>query len=196
MEASNGNDQYFFPTKHVRQRHCGRREFGAFPRTNPRFREPTRARRRLDRNTRPGRTIAECIARTLDQLEVVVQIRDTPWSSVTSLSKMAGEGRLTREGRSMAKQASVVACTQKESFTLCMKQPSSGNNLCVCTLPNDVETCCDASKAQCVPIFTFGPFNTKNCARHYSYINVSVPSSFLFYVFGTLAHYQRESHNA
>ena len=92
---------------------------------------------------------------------------------------MAGEGELLREGRSMTKLDPAVACAQKESFTLSMKQPSSGQFLFLCTLPNDVGTFCDASKAQCVTFFTFGLFNIKNCARHHCYIIVSVPSSFL-----------------
>ena len=151
-----------FPlTKHARERHCGRRELGAFPGTNARLGRPPRARRRFRFCTRPRRTFSECITRTLGQLELVVQISVTPWSSVTSLSKRAGEGELRRVGRSMTKQASVVACAQTDSFSFCEKQQSSGTILFMFTLPNEVETSCDASKAQCVTIFTFGVLTHK-----------------------------------
>ena len=74
----------------------------------------------------------------------MVQIRHILWSRVSSPNKGAGEGELLREGRSMTNLDPAVACIQKESFTLSMKQPSSGQFLFLCTPPNVVETFCDA----------------------------------------------------
>ena len=121
-----GKTSFFFPTKHARQQHVGGRDLGTLTRTNPGLGDPIRVRSRLDRNTRPRRTTSECITRTLDQLDLVVQIRHTLWSRVSSHNKGAGEGEVLREGRSMTKLDPAVACIQKQSFTLNIKQPSSG----------------------------------------------------------------------
>ena len=51
-------------------------------------------------------------------------------------------------------------------------------NICLYTLPSDVETVCVTSKAQCVTFLTFGFLNKTNCVKHYLYIIVSVPSRF------------------
>ena len=171
------------PTKHAGRQHAGRQNLRTFPRTNPGLRDTKRAGRRRGRNIRPRRPTSEPITRTLDQLELVVQVGHTMRLRVSSQYKGAGAGEVLRGGRSMTKLDQAFACIQKVSLTPNRNQPSNGKFFFMQHTKRCRNKLCSI-KVQCVTLLAIGFLDKTNCVNIYCLFLCLYQADYLLMFFG------------